>query len=717
MKKLLIQFGLAIIVIIILISSYLFLPKYYKAIDDRLRDYLFIYRGPIQTTQNVVIVDIDEKSLKELGQWPWERNKFAKVLENLANAGVGIVGLDIVFAEPDGKSPAKVLENLGLEIPNLPDYDEILAKTVANTPTILGYVFALTDDGIKDSGDMPSLQALFIEKNKPKDLEFLITPHRAILNIPKIQDSAYSSGYFNTIPDDSGVIRSVPLLMKFHNMVVPSLSLEMLRAAIGVKKVVVNYDQTGVNSILLGDIEIPVDRHGRLFVNFRGGAKTFKYISAVDIYNNTFDKSLIEGKFVLIGTSAAGLLDLRSTPFESVYPGVEVHANVIDNILAKDFLHIPSWVDGANIILISSLVIVSFLVLYFAGAIISFIYIILSFSLVLFLSYYMLFNKGIALNILFPLSAIVLSFISAIVVNYFFESRQKEIIKGKLAKKVSPQVMEDILQNPDADILEGKEKEITIFFSDVRGFTTLSEAMGSPKALIELLNRYMTPMVEIIIHHEGTIDKFIGDAIMAYWNAPNDVKNHHDKAVRASILQLRELKKLNEELKLEGKPLIDIGIGINTGLSTVGEMGSAGRADYTVIGDPVNLASRLEGLNKAYGAHIIISEFTYNGLINPRAYTLRDLDLVRVKGKNEPVKIFEIIGFEEEKLKSQTELDRYHEALMFYRASEFKKALEIFSELQKDFSDKLYHVYVERCKEFIANPPQNFDGVYTFMTK
>ncbi len=717
MKKAYAQFLVSITVSVILMLGYLFGAKYYTGFDNKLRDYLFINRGAIPTTGNVVVIDIDERSLKELGQWPWERNKFAQVLQNLTEMGVGVIGLDIVFAEPDSTSPSKVLKEIGITNIEAPDYDAILGQTIANSPTIVGYVFAVEEDVIKEKSAPPNVQAVFIEKGKPQDIEFLIEPYRPIVNVPQIQENAYSSGFFNTIPDESGVIRSVPFFMKYNGAVMPSLAFEMLRAAYGVKKVFINYDEYGVSSVKLGDTEIPTDRLGRIFVNFRGGPKTFEYISAADIYNNKVDKSKIEGKFAIIGTSAAGLLDLRSMPYDAVYPGVEVHANVVDNVLAGDFLYSPAWAEGANLLFILGLTLTSFAILYFSGAVFSFFYIGATLAGVLYFNNYMLFTQGVVLNLFFPMVAIVVAFMSAIIVNYFFETRQKEMIKGKLSKKVSPQVMEDLLKNPDSGILEGKEKEITIFFSDIRGFTTLSEAMGSPKALIDLLNRYMTPMVEIIISHEGTVDKFIGDAIMAYWNAPNNVDGHCDKAVSASIKQIRELKNLNATLLAEGKPTIDIGIGLNTGTSTVGEMGSAGRADYTIIGDPVNLASRLEGLNKPYGAHTIISEFTYAGLADPSKYLTRDLDLVRVKGKTEPVRIFEVLGFTEENLKTKEEMDRYHDALILYRNSEFTKALELFKELESAHGDKLYHVYIERCEEFIEHPPVDFDGVYTFTTK
>ncbi len=700
---------------IFLISSagYFYLPKSIQVFDDKLRDLMFIFRGAQAVSKDVVIVDIDEKSLKELGQWPWSRNKFAKLVDNLSNAGVGAIGLDIVFAEADNSSPAKVLKEIGRDPSGAPDYDKIAARSIASSPTILGYIFALENDGVKPTG-APNIAAIVVEKHRP-GREYLTTPHRAIMNIPVIQENAYSSGFFNTIPDSDGIVRSIPMIMRYGGTVYPSLSLEMIRAASGAKKIEVYYDEVGVSGVAMGKLEIPTDRFGRLLINYRGPAKSFKYISAIDVYKGRIDKKDIEGKFVLIGTSAPGLLDLRATPFDSVYPGVEAHANALDNMLKGDFLYRPSWVEGANLALILVCTVATIVMTAYAGAASSALLFLATLSGLFGGLYYLLFKEGIVLNILFPLVAMVLTFVALTLMNYFLESRQKEFIKAKFAKKVSPAVVEDLLKHSDMNSFEIKEKFVTIFFSDIRGFTTLSEMMGSPKALIGLLNEYMTPMVDIIVESKGTVDKFIGDAIMAYWNAPNEVQNHEDAAVTAAVRQIKSLKELNEKLKAVGKPTIDIGIGINTGDVTVGEMGSYGRADYTIIGDPVNLASRLEGLNKPYHSHIIISEFTKAGLKNE--YVIRELDLVKVKGKNEPVEIFEVLDVGAPSEEFRDEYAKYKEALLAYRGSLFHDALAIFKELHEKSGGFLYNIYVERCEHFIENPPVDFDGVFTFTTK
>ena len=717
LKKLFIYINVALILSVALSFIYIFLPKLPDSIDNRLRDYLFTIRGEIPTSQNVVIVDIDEKSLQELGQWPWSRNKISQILNNMAEAQVAIIGFDVVFAEEDSSSPHKVLNELNIKKDNIPNYDLDFAKTIASTPTILGYLFELQDKEFINK-EAPRIPAIYIEKNKQIGDNFLINAKGVVMNIPLIQDNSYSSGFFNNIPDEAGIIRSVPLVISYDDIIYPSLSLELLRILLDTNKVFINYDEQGVSSIALNNIEIPTDRHGRLLVNFRGKEKTFKYISANDVYNNTFNKKDIEGKIVLIGTSAAGLLDLRATPFESVFPGVEVHANVIDNIIQGDFIYKASWVDGANIFIIFTLSILIVLLIkyspFWMNPIISVVFLVG----ITFILYEILFTYGIVLNIFFPLLTIVSGAILATLFDYFYEIKQEEAIKKKFASKVSKEVMESLLKNVHSNEFEAMEKEVTVFFSDVRSFTEISEKMANAKKLIEYLNQYMEPMSNIIIKHEGTIDKYIGDAIMAYWNAPADVKNHADKALLASIEQIESLKDLNENLKKQNKPLIDIGIGLNTGPAVVGEMGSVGRSDYTVIGDAINLGARLESLCKFYDSKINISNYTKEKLEGK--YIFRFLDLVTVKGKKEPAQIWQVHGKGEASKQLQEELDIYHKAIQLYRDSEFIEALEIFKDLEKDenkSNKNIYNIYIKRCEEFIKNPPLDFKGVFEHSTK
>lgn len=738
MKKILLHLWVTLGIAAVALVGYIKYPSAVMPFEHKINDAMFLLRGEIKGDKNIVIVDIDEKSLKELGQWPWSRDKVAHLLENLKEDGAAIIGVDVVFAEPDNSSPKAVFRKLGIADTNVADYDRMLGETIAQTPTIVGYVFALSNDGVAPE-NTPTTNAVIIEKNKPAS-SFLIKPYRAVLNIPLIQDNAYSSGYFNTLPDKDGVVRSVPLVMEYGGIIYPSLSLEMIRIMLNERKITLEYDDRGVNRIMVGDRVIPTDFYARMMVNYRGSAKSYRYISAADVYNKKIDPSLIEGKIVLLGTSAAGLLDLRSTPFDSAYPGVEVHANVMDNIINQTFIAQPIWAVGVDIVTILVVPFLIFAILLLPGAMASFAAFIALNAGIIGGHYYLMMREGIVLNTLIPLLAMIALFLAGQVINYFLENKQKEMIKGKFARKVSPAVMNDILSSTTEDILAGTEREITIFFSDMRNFTNISEVLGNPKGLIRFMNAYMEPMTEIIIKSGGTVDKFIGDAIMAYWNAPLAIENHADKAVGAALEQLHGLDKLNSALKKnpdfakvaemsdkKGLPIVDIGIGVNTGTAIVGEMGTRGRSDYTVIGDTINLGSRLESLCKYYNSRLNISGFTKQALKGE--YIFRFLDLVTVKGKSEPVEIWQIHDFDRRmkhtlypvsKEELDQELKRYHEAIELYKTGLFAEALAIFREVESwenKTNRSIYKIYIDRCEHYIQNPPESFNGVFVHTTK
>lgn len=703
---------IAVFISIFLSALYIFSPGILRSFDDRMRDAYFLYRGEMPNGGSVVIVDIDEASLRALGQWPWSRDKLSKIIENLTSAGVAVIGIDAVFAEEDRASPSLIAKKLNLK-ENLQDYDLQFANTLANSPVILGYGFDLVDeDGDKRA---PKIPAILIEKNKKED--FAIKALGATLNIEPIQNAGYSSGFFNVIPDSSGMIRSVPLVISFDDVLYPSLALEIARVVSGEKKIFINYDELGIENISIGQTVIPTDVIGGITVNYRGGFKNFKYLSAKDIYDGEFNADEVEGKIVLIGTSAIGLYDLRTTPFDSAFAGVEVHANAIDNILSGDFIYKPSYADGVTVILVvfsSFLIVFSVTSMNFYGKILTFF---AASFLYVWGSYYALFHEGIILNILFPLAAISLAFVTTLAFDYFYSIKSERAIRAKFASKVSKSVMDDILKNTNGNELSIKNKEVTIFFSDIRGFTSISEKLGA-KELIALLNRYMQPMSEIIIKNQGTIDKFIGDAVMAYWNAPLDTQNHADLAVKSALEQFEALKILNSQLEKENLPQISIGIGINTGEVIVGEMGCEIRSDYTVIGDAINLGSRLESLCKFYGSNLNISNFTKERL--KEKYIFRFLDLVRVKGKNEPVEIWRVLGYGEAQSELKKELEIYDKAIALYKKAKFLEALEIFKELEikaNKQDKKIYEIYIARCEQFIRTPPSDFDGVFDHATK
>ncbi|MDD2896978.1 MAG: adenylate/guanylate cyclase domain-containing protein [Aliarcobacter sp.] len=704
-----INFLIAFLIATLIVFVYIFPPSILQSLDDRLRDSMFTIRGEIAPkSDSVLIIDIDEKSLQQLGQWPWPRDILSKILKNLNDKNIAIVGLDIVFAEEDRSSPHNIFKKFNIKKDVVPNYDLEFAQTIADTPTILGYQFEFSNSDYINK-KAPSIQTIFIEKNKQMGENYLLEAKGSILNIPILQDSSYSSGFFNNIPDDSGIIRSVPLIISYNEQIYPSLALETLRIALGVKKILINYNENGVNNIKLDELTIPTDRYGRLLINFRGKEKTFKYLSAVDIYNNNFKQEDVENKIALIGTSAAALMDLRATPFEAIFPGVEVHANAIDNIIAQDFLYKASWVDGLNIVLILLLTLFTFFIIrkipiwltpFFMGA--------LLFAL-FYINYYILFNVGIVINTFFPIITIILSGTLSLVIGYFYEIRKREDIKKKFASKVSKNVMEELIKNLDSNQLQAQNKEITIFFSDIRKFTNISEKINKPELLIKYLNQYMTPMSEIIVKNSGTIDKYIGDAIMAYWNAPFEIENHADKAVLSGLEQLNYLEILNKELIKNNLPIIEIGIGITTGIATVGEIGSIGRSDYTVIGDTINLGSRIESLCKFYGTKLIISQNNKDKL--KEKYIFRYLDFVQVKGKDEAIKLWEVICLEKDFKENIDELEIYENAIKLYEEEKLNEALILFQDLNSKYQNrKIYDIYIQRCENFIKE--QGFNIIF-----
>lgn len=706
-NKLSVQMLIGFILIFLLSAAYLFTSRYYTSIDNRLRDFMFLYRGAIPHHDNIVIVDIDEKSLKELGQWPWSRNKLARILENIHEGDPKVIGLDVMFSEPDGTSPARVLESLDMSgTVQIVDYDALLADVIERTHAIASYVFIFEPEEAKM--EFPINNVIIHERNRPKE-EFMIEPNSIVINIPQIQNRVESSGYFNTIPDETGLVRSIPLVMRYQGITFTPLSFEIVRRYLGEHEVFVEYGKYGIDHIQVGDYRIPTDRNGQMLINYRGTAGTYTYISALDVYHQQHDSNMLKDKIILLGSSAIGLRDIRSTPIDGTHPGVEIHANIIDNILSGDFISKPSWVETVDLMIILNVVFLVMVAIHYMRALTSLLMIAFLIAGIIALLYQMFFTYGLAFSILFPVLSALLAFISATVINYFFETRQKEFIKSKFAQKVSPQVVEDLISNQE-NALKRESREVTIFFSDIRGYATIAENIGDPEKTIAFLNEYMMPVVDMILANKGTVDKFIGDNIMAYWNAPLLVKDHPNVACDSAMLLMDRLREFNVLNKKIGRPPLNVGVGVNTGTSIVGEIGSYGRSDYTVIGDPVNIAYRLEDMNKVYGTNVIVGESTLEKLANPEQYRFRDLDIVRLKGKHQPVKIYELMGYANED-EVFLDYERVHnKAMEVYREGNFKEARRMYKMLYTKFEHRLYEVYIERCDLYERNPNLPFDG-------
>ena len=694
---------------------------------------------PKRIDDRIVIVDIDEASLTAEGQWPWGRDKLSRFVERLFEEyQIAIVGFDIVFAEADESSGLKVLEqlaettlkddekfraNLQVLRPEL-DYDGRFAEMIQKYPVILGYYFNFAASG-EDASKIGRLPAPTFVKGtfKGKRIAFLEADGYGA-NIGQLESSALGSGHFNPVNDPDGVVRRVPMLIAFGGAYYASLSLEMVRHLLGSNEIIPHFEKPlfggkgyqGLEWLEVGDKRIPVDGRLQALVPYRGHKGSFPYISATDVLHGNADKLLLKGATVLVGTTAPGLLDLRSTPVAEAYPGVEVHANLIGGIIDGTVKQLPEYTLGAEVLLLILFGLAMAIVVPIMSPLAATV------TTLGLLVLYTGFNFFIwtAGNFVLPVASGVMMLLTMFVLNmsygYFIETRGKRQITGLFGQYVPPELVDEMAEHPMDYSLDAQSREMTVLFSDVRGFTTLSERLN-PKELSELMNLFLTPMTRVIHEQRGTIDKYMGDAIMAFWGAPIEDPNHARHALEAGMQMLEKLEEVNARFVARGWPEIRIGVGVNTGMMSVGNMGSEFRMAYTVLGDAVNLGSRLEGLTKGYGVWIIVSESTKDAVPE---YAYRELDRVRVKGKDKPVAIYQPLCPKEKMDKHwKDELKLYREALRFYRAQDWDMAEMNLLNLQRTSrSPSLYKVYVERVAQYRENPPgENWDGVFTHTSK
>jgi adenylate cyclase len=691
---------------------------------------------PNTVDSRIVIVDIDERSLLEQGRWPWSRDKLALMVDRLFDQyKIKVLGFDVVFAEKDESSGLKVLERIGREHfkssaefnkaldklrPTL-DFDQMFANSLKGRPVVLGFYFRHGDSTSGSVGQLPppAFEAgTFDRLNIP-----FVRADAYGANLPILQKNAMAGGHFDPVVDADGISRRIPMVEEYQGALYESLSLAVTRVALGIPRVEAGLvsdtsgdGYAGLEWLQLGKRRIPVDERVTALIPFRGRQGSFPYVSATDVLTGKADPKILEDAIVLVGTTAPGLMDLRASPVQSVYAGVEMHANMVAGILDQNIKERPAYLLGAEFVML----LLAGMVLAFGLAVLSPLWSTLLAGLVLTVTLVLNLILWQQANLVMPIASMLLMVALLYLLNmsygFFVESRSKRQLAGMFGQYIPPELVEEMAKDPDAFTLEGESRELTVLFSDVRGFTTISEGLD-PKQLTLLMNEYLTPMTHVIHSFRGTIDKYMGDAIMAFWGAPVPDPDHPRHALLAALGMMEALKKLQESFKAKGWPPIDIGIGINTGVMTVGNMGSEFRMAYTVMGDAVNLGSRLEGLTKQYGAHIIVSEFTQQKVPD---FLFRELDRVRVKGKDAPVAIYEPIGpVDQVDSEAEHELALYREALKRYRAQDWDMAEMQFINLQKMHPERyLYGVYLERIAYFRAHPPgEDWDGVFTFKTK
>jgi adenylate cyclase len=731
--------GLAILLVALGHSAKLYQIPFINHMDAIIYDTKVRLTMPQSVDQRVVILDIDEKSLAEQGRWPWGRDKLSTLMNKLFDDyGVRQVGFDVVFAEPDASSGLKSLESLAKrelrdaggfqsalrELRPQLDFDARFAASLKNRPIVLGYYFSSKEGGTSSGAISPPVfpAGAFTGRRIAFTNWFSFGG-----NLPEFQSAAASGGHFNPLVDFDGISRRVPLLVEYKGQYYESLSLAMVRNLLGSAQVIPGYPDDGGGSYsgmewldlktpAGGTMRIPVDENAATLIPYRGYQGSFKYVSVTDVLAGRTPKEELAGRVIIVGTTAPGLMDLRATPVGAAYPGVEVHANLIAGMLDNSIKHKPPYILGADVLLV-----------LMTGAVMVFLLPMLSplrativgFIVVLFLvSINMTFWH--VENVVLPLASSMIAIILLYAMNmswgYFVESRTKRQLTGLFGQYVPPELVEEMSRDPENYSMAGRKAELTVLFSDVRGFTTISEGL-EPEELATLMNEYLGAMTVVVRKHRGTLDKYIGDAIMAFWGAPVDDPEHAKNAVLTGLEMAVALKELNVHLLTRGWPELKIGVGVNTGPMTVGDMGSPVRQSYTVMGDAVNLGSRLEGITKQYGVGFIAGETTRELLKNE--FVFRELDRVRVKGKVDPVGIYEPVG--EEGKVDKDDLDEikiWNQALRAYRSQDWDQAEVALMNLNRIKPRYLYELYGERITHLRTNPPgEGWDGVTTFETK
>ena len=706
-------------------------PPPVEELRVRIFDAFQVIDPRVKTARPVVIVDIDEKSLAKFGQWPWPRTRIADVVANLTRLGAVVIAFDIVFAEPDRLNPdvaADTIRNLDDEtrtkLRALPSNDQLFAEAMRNSRVVLGesglpYVLRELDKNLPVTG-------LAMLGEDPQ--RFMLNFPGLLRNTPVLEAAAGGRGLFTIRTERDGIVRRVPVIMQAQGLTMPSLTFEMLRLATGSDTIFIKSDVAGIKSVAVKGFEVPTDRNGQLWVHFAHHDPSI-FVSAADVLEGSVEPQTIAEKLVLIGTSAVGLLDVKTTPVSPVMPGVEIHAQVLEAALTKKLLSQPSYGPilefGAALLLGIAVIWLAPLfgpvTLVAVGAFIA--------ALLVGTSWYFYTQHKLLIDFTYPLLSTTAIYLTLIFSSFVREQAQRRQIRSAFGQYLSPALIEQLAQSPEKLVLGGEEREMTIMFSDVRGFTTISESFkNDPQGLTGLMNRFLTPLTNAIIARKGTIDKYMGDAIVAFWNAPLDDKEHQLNGCEAAVDMLERIDMLNKQRELEaqeGGPAffpLNVGVGLNTGVCVVGNMGSDLRFDYSVLGDTVNLASRLEGQSKEYGFPIIVGSKT--ALAVKDKFAILELDFVMVKGKKEPEVIYAIAGRADTAQSGRFQRLRNLtiEMLACYRSRDWEGALAAIERGRRTDEARtlelLYNIYEARIRGYQTNPPpDDWNGAFALLTK
>ncbi|OHC73902.1 MAG: adenylate cyclase [Rhodospirillales bacterium RIFCSPLOWO2_12_FULL_58_28] len=696
---------------------------------------------PPPAQKPVTIIDLDEDSLAEIGQWPWPRNVVSRLVANLMQMGAAIVAFDIVFAEPDRMNPSDVADAVyGLDdqtrdkLRSLKGNDQAFADVIKESRVVLGQAGYWEERKIK--AGPPVKKSVAVKGKSPNN--FLPRFKSLVRNVPVIEEAAAKArsgghGIFSLVPEPDGIVRRVPTLFNYDDNLYPSLAVEMLRLAFQSQTILVEASDIGVKDVKVASkkafppdgLSLPTDKEGRVWPYFSKSDKA-KYVSAREILAGTADPALIKGKMTIIGTSAVGLLDIRATPVDPVIPGVEVHVQLIEAALTGQYLSRPNFTNGAELILIVFGGLLMVWLVPRLGAKWTLMLLLVLASGAAGASWYFFSEKRILFDAGFAIISILGLYILMTYTSYAREEAQRRQTRDAFSKYLSPAMVEKVAGDPSQLKLGGDKRDMTLLFCDVRGFTTISEQFDAV-GLTALINKLLTPLTNVILSNQGTVDKYMGDCIMAFWNAPLDDAKHARNGCLSALGMLAAMGPLNTRLEAEAKaegrkhiPL-KVGAGLNSGECVVGNMGSDQRFDYSVLGDTVNLASRLEGQSKSYGVDIVIGNATRDRA--PEMASI-ELDFIQVKGKTTGIHIFALMG--DETVAGQKEFQALKFAtekmIKCYRAQDWTNArecLELCRGLVGNFKiSGLYDLYEERIAEYEKNPPPaDWNGVFIATSK
>jgi adenylate cyclase len=731
------QFGLARVLCLLLLVGMVALriadPAPVEELRIRIFDAFQLIEPRIKTIRPVTIVDIDERSLAKFGQWPWSRNQVADMIINLTQLGAVVIAFDIVFSEPDRLNPDAVAETMRYldevtreKLRALPSNDQILAEAIKRSRVVLG------ETGLpKIVSDLDPTLPLTGIASLGADAgpePFMYEWPGLLRNVRVLEQAAAGRGLISIKTDRDGIIRRVPILMMAQGHPMPSLTLEILRLVTSTPTILVKMEKDGIKSVGVRGLDIPTDLNGRLWIHFADHDPD-SFVSASDVLDGNVSPDKIAGKLVLIGTSAAALNDIKTTPVSATMPGVEAHAQVIEAALTRSFLSQPRYGPvveyGAalwlGVLVIAFTPLLGPITLVLVGALLA--------SALIGLSWYVYSEHRLLIDFTYPLLSTAVIYLTLIFSGFAREQSQRRQIRSAFGQYLSPALVEQLAQSPEKLVLGGEEREMTIMFSDVRGFTTISESYKhDPQGLTALMNRFLTPLTHAILARKGTIDKYMGDAIMAFWNAPLEDPDHQVNACEAALDMLERIKALNREREIEAQQggqrfiPIEVGVGLNTGLCVVGNMGSDLRFDYSVLGDSVNLASRLEGQSKQYGFPIIAGSRT--AMAVKHRFAVLELDFIMVKGKQEPEVIYAVAGRDDTARSEnfQRLRDLTIEMLAAYRARDWDGALAAIERGRRSEDgkalDDLYKLYEARMIDFQNSPPPaDWNGAFALHTK